>query len=431
MKQWKDIKGYENLYQASTDGEIYSIISKRILKQFYRGSRPDNKYLVVELHKNKEGKTTSVHRIIAETFIPNPNNLPCVNHKDGNKYNNCVDNLEWCTYSENNYHACRTGLKNIPRGTKSKNSKLSYDEVADIKKCLILGDLEYGTRPLAEKYGVDHRVIMDIYHNRKYQDVKIPYTLFVCSDIHSAYTPWMEALTQAGFNPNKYNHKIILCGDLFDRMGESRQVYEFAKDMLEKEKLIYIKGNHEQLLVDCCNRGWFMSHDRHNGTARTIVDLGYGDDFEDMCKSALKKVKPFFKNMVNYFETKNHIFVHSWIPVINKDGLPAHYTRGRSFEFNPDWRNASQEDWDAATWGNPFDMAERGLMPDKTVVFGHWATEHKWAEVENRKEFDDNAKFDPYYGDGIIGLDACTAYSGKCNVIVLEDEFLEAKNGDN
>lgn len=250
---------------------------------------------------------------------------------------------------------------------------------------------------------------------------------FVCSDIHSAYTPWMEALAQAGFDENNDNHMIVLCGDLFDRMEESKQVYDFAKKMLEKGKLIYVKGNHEQLLVDCCRRGWFAHHDRSNGTAKTIYDLGYGLEVEDMCKYTLAKVRPLFNQMVNYFETKNYIFVHSWIPVINKDGLPAHYTYGRKFEFNPDWRNASQEDWDDAAWGNPFAMAERGLMPDKTIVFGHWATEHKWAEIENRKDFDDNAKFDPYYGHRFIGIDACTAYSGKCNVIVIEDEFLEDK----
>jgi hypothetical protein len=111
--------------------------------------------------------------------------------------------------------------------------------------------------------------------------------------------------------------------------------------------------------------------------------------------------------------------------VINKDGLPAHYTRNRKFEFNPDWRNASQEEWDEATWGNPFDMADRGLMPNKTIVFGHWHCSTGWAKAENCSEFDDDAKFDPYYGDGFISIDACTAYSRQCNVIVIEDEFLE------
>jgi serine/threonine protein phosphatase 1 len=384
--------------------------------------------MVVDLHKNNQGKTSSVHRIVAEAFLPNPDNLPCVNHKDGNKYNNCVDNLEWCTYTHNNIHALKTGLRVIPSGTKNKMSKLSYEEVVEIKKSLILGDSEYGARPLSVKYGVDHNVILDIYHDIKYKDVVIPYTLFVCSDIHSAYTPWKTALTDAGFNPNKYSHKIVLCGDLFDRMDESLEVYRFTQEMIDKNKLIYVKGNHEQLILDCCRRGFPYSHDMSNGTAKTINDIasGCGSDFSEMCSYTLKQIQPLFDIMVNYFETEHYIFVHSWIPVINEDGLPAHYTKGRRFSFNPDWRNASQKEWDDATWGNPFDMAARGFnQTGKTIVFGHWATEHKWAETEGRRDFDRNAKFDIYYGDGIIGIDGCTAYSKKVNVLVLEDEFIK------
>lgn len=245
---------------------------------------------------------------------------------------------------------------------------------------------------------------------------------FVTSDIHSYFNELVEALKNAKFDENNEEHWLVVCGDCFDRGPDSAKVLNYLQNLPRK---VLIRGNHEKLLLDCCTRGWFGNHDLSNGTARTIFHLGYGNEFEDMCKDTLAKVKPFIDGMVNYLETKNYIFVHSWIPVINKDGLPAHYTRGRSFEFNPDWRNASQEDWDAATWGNPFDMAKRGLIPDKTIVFGHWATEHKWAEVENRKDFDDNAKFEPYYGDGIIGIDGCTAYSGKCNVIVIEDDFME------
>lgn len=257
--------------------------------------------------------------------------------------------------------------------------------------------------------------------------MKMP-KLFVCSDIHSAYTPWMKALSDAGFDKNNPDHFIVLCGDLFDRMEESAKVYKFAKDMIEQNKLIYIKGNHEQLLLDCCKRGYWESYDISNGTAKTVYDLGYGEDFGDMCQYTLIKVKPLFNKAVNYFETKNYIFVHSWIPVINKDGLPAHYTRNRSFEFNSDWRNATQKDWDAATWGNPFDMARRGFLPDKTVVFGHWHCSTGWAKSEGRSEFGSDAKFEPYYGDGFIAIDSCVAHSGRCNVLVLEDEFISDEN---
>lgn len=246
---------------------------------------------------------------------------------------------------------------------------------------------------------------------------------FVTSDIHSYYDPLITTLNEAGFDENDENHYLVVCGDCFDRGPDSGKVLNYLKNLPRK---ILVKGNHEQLLVDCCERGWFMSYDRHNGTSRTILELGYGDYFEDMCKSALKRVGPFLGSMVNYFETKNYIFVHSWIPVFNKDGLPARYIYDNcNFKFNPNWRNASQREWDAAMWGNPFNMAEQGLLPDKTIVFGHWHCSTGWAKAEGRSEFGDDAKFDPYYGDGFIGIDACTAHSGRCNVIIIEDEFLE------
>lgn len=248
---------------------------------------------------------------------------------------------------------------------------------------------------------------------------------FVTSDIHSYYDELIVALKGAGFDENNENHYLVVCGDCFDRGPDSARVLKYLQNLPRK---VLIKGNHEQLLLDCCKRGYPSQHDMSNGTARTIFHLGYGYEFDDMCEYTLIKIRPFIDGMVNYFETKNYIFVHSWIPVINKDGLPAHYTRNRKFEFNPDWRNASQEEWDEATWGNPFDMVERGLLPEKTVVFGHWHCSTGWAKSEGRSEFGDDAKFDPYYGDGFIGIDACTAHSGKCNVIVIEEDD---NNGDN
>lgn len=251
--------------------------------------------------------------------------------------------------------------------------------------------------------------------------------LFVISDVHGFYDEMKSALDEAGFDENNPDHWLIGCGDYMDRGLQPVRVMSYLHNLPRK---VLVKGNHEQLLVDCCYRGEAWSHDYSNGTAATILNIayipGYIEDFVEMCDHTLQRTKHFRDSMVNYFETENHIFVHSWIPVINKDGLPAHYTRGRRFEFNPDWRNASQKEWDDATWGNPFDMAARGFnQTGKTIVFGHWATEHKWAEIEGRRDFNNNARFDIYYGDGIIGIDGCTAYSKKVNVLVLEDEFIK------
>lgn len=96
---WKDIEGYEGLYQISNLGKIKSLTKNCILK-------PSNcrKYKGVNLYKNGITKTKSIHRLVAIAFIPNPNNYPCVNHIDCNKENNNADNLEWCTYKQNNNH---------------------------------------------------------------------------------------------------------------------------------------------------------------------------------------------------------------------------------------------------------------------------------------------------------------------------------------
>ena len=97
---WKDIKGFENQYQVSNFGRIKSLKKGKILS-----IKNKNGYLNITFRKGKEKYYYKVHRIVASYFIPNPQNKPCVNHKDGNKHNNCVDNLEWVSYKENIQHA--------------------------------------------------------------------------------------------------------------------------------------------------------------------------------------------------------------------------------------------------------------------------------------------------------------------------------------
>ncbi len=111
-EEWKDISGYEGLYQVSNLGNVKSL-------NFGRLGRPQNLkigehhtgYRIVVLAKNKVRKTKLVHVLVASAFIPNPENKPCVNHIDGNKSNNFIGNLEWVTRSENTQHAIRTGLR--------------------------------------------------------------------------------------------------------------------------------------------------------------------------------------------------------------------------------------------------------------------------------------------------------------------------------
>ncbi len=118
MKEiWKDIEGYDGRYQVSNLGYVRRVHIYRYSEPFkvlaIRKAR--NGYLRVGLCNNSKVKFVSIHRLVAETFIPNPNNYSCVNHIDGNKENNRCDNLEWCTHSYNNKEAYRLGLAKISK----------------------------------------------------------------------------------------------------------------------------------------------------------------------------------------------------------------------------------------------------------------------------------------------------------------------------
>ena len=117
------------------------------------------------------GKNHRVHRLVAEAFIPNPNNLPCVNHIDGNKQNNFVKNLEWCTHSENMIHAYQTGLEQPRCGEQHHAHKLTEDAVKYIKQLYVKRDKEFGAVALAKKFNVDRTTIHDIVRGKTWGEV--------------------------------------------------------------------------------------------------------------------------------------------------------------------------------------------------------------------------------------------------------------------
>lgn len=99
---WRMIPGYEGLYEVSNFGRVRSFLRGKIRKL-----SNENGYMRIILYKNGSIKKFNVHRLVAMAFIPNPDNLPCINHKDENKSNNHVDNLEWCDYTYNNNYGNR------------------------------------------------------------------------------------------------------------------------------------------------------------------------------------------------------------------------------------------------------------------------------------------------------------------------------------
>lgn len=259
--------------------------------------------------------------------------------------------------------------------------------------------------------------------------------LFVVSDIHSFYTPLIKALETAGYDKNNDEHWLIVCGDCFDRGPESVEILHF---LMSLDRKILIKGNHDLLFNDLCSRGFPYSHDKSNGTVRTVKDLGGSQlpsEFMNSCQVAWNKTAAYRDLLVNYFETENYIFVHSWIPTIthyDKGASKPWHQVGKYYEYNEDWRNASEVEWEEAMWGNPFWKAQDGMnKTGKTIVFGHWhcSLGHLCDSQGELSEFGDDAKWDPYYNkdQGIIGIDRCTAHTGDVNVIVLEDNFLESE----
>jgi len=145
---------YKNYY-VTEDGRVISKKRNIEIKPNIKKTGYTNTILSVE------GKTLHIpiHRLVAETYIPNPDNKPCVNHKDGNKLNNAVSNLEWVSYKENIAHAISTGLKTSIAGTNNPKAKLTREIVEQIRK-------DYRTiksyRKVAKLYNIDYTSVYDI-----------------------------------------------------------------------------------------------------------------------------------------------------------------------------------------------------------------------------------------------------------------------------
>ena len=161
--EFEGFEGFSGRYMVSSLGQVYSIITGTLKKPTLQKGQG---YLVLTFNNRtlKLRKTVRVHRLVALTFIPNPDNLPCVNHKDGDKTNNAVENLEWCSHAYNLHHARTTGLSSN-YGSTHGNSKLSPEQVREIYiaegTCLALG----------EKYGVSNSTICLIKNDKRHKTV--------------------------------------------------------------------------------------------------------------------------------------------------------------------------------------------------------------------------------------------------------------------
>lgn len=255
---------------------------------------------------------------------------------------------------------------------------------------------------------------------------------YVVADPHGYYSSLVEALEERGFFKDQEPHKLIVCGDLFDRGSEAIQMQKFILDLMKEDKVILVRGNHEDLALEMIHSwhraSYWQYHHRANGTVDTACQLA-GSTMEELFFNPERIGKRFLNSpfiqriipqMVNYFETANYIFVHGWIPSepVQVDDLHTEYIKIQ------DWRNASEEQWRKARWINGMLAAHTGATEEgKTIVCGHWHCSYGHARYEGRGgEFDNDPDFSPYYGDGIIALDTCTVCTHKINCIVIEEE---------
>ncbi len=161
MEIYKDVKGYEGLYQVSNLGNVKSLHGKG---KIMRLGKMKKGYLLVELSKNAVRKGVLVHRLVALAFIPNPENKPQINHKDGVKSNNNLSNLEWVTAIENSRHSITSGLQKKEKGEKCNSAKLTERNVLEIRRLFSRDRLS--KRQIAEMFNCSE---MNIYYivNRK------------------------------------------------------------------------------------------------------------------------------------------------------------------------------------------------------------------------------------------------------------------------
>ncbi|KKM61143.1 hypothetical protein LCGC14_1534740 [marine sediment metagenome] len=193
--EWRKIEGYDGMYLISSDGSIKSV--GRIVKHKTKGKKTIHErilekrmmpfgYMLVSLWKNNNQKTYRVSRLVASAFIPNPLDKPTVNHINGNKTDDRVENLEWATYKENEQHAWRTGLKtkgpmagkshtketrhkmSISRKGIRNYSKLSQNQVDEIRNLYASGG--YVQKEIAEIFHISRPQISNIVTFKQWKD---------------------------------------------------------------------------------------------------------------------------------------------------------------------------------------------------------------------------------------------------------------------
>lgn len=271
--------------------------------------------------------------------------------------------------------------------------------------------------------------------------MKKKYKFFVVSDIHGEYQPLMDALQEAGYDPNNKEHFFVSIGDNFDRGSNSRDIYRFFRD-LPSERSKFVKGNHDLMFQEYLDKGmegeFVLFNILHNGLGATInsfgcldmENLGTSISILDDCHSYIQRkypgLKKFIKDMPLWFETDHTVFVHA--------GLNPNL---------PDWKLTDEH---YALWDIQ-DAHKRVPSCDKLIIFGHYHTDQVAEQVKREsgervyplsksptlvstrrfnidmRNYGNKDEFSAIYlpNASKIAIDGCTNLTHKVNVLVFED----------
>lgn len=127
---WKPVKGYENKYFVSNEGRVYSIINKKVINSYL----DDSGYQRIRLWSNNKCKHKRVHRLVAEAFLDNNNNLPEINHKNCVKHDNRVENLEWCSHEHNMADGVKNGICCPSKKVLDRKTGVIYESVGEAER---------------------------------------------------------------------------------------------------------------------------------------------------------------------------------------------------------------------------------------------------------------------------------------------------------
>lgn len=249
---------------------------------------------------------------------------------------------------------------------------------------------------------------------------------FCVSDIHSCYKALKGSLDEAGYDKENPNHTLIVVGDLFDRGDETLELFNFIST-IPNERLILIRGNHEDLYLELLSKDVPDDYDFHNGTVKTFfaiagkvlpekmysIDLHYNGindyvlPYVSLWDEVVKKVKTHpitkfikSKKWVNYYELDNYVITHSWFP-------------------KGDWRNnINKDEWMEAHFDYVFYHSNElpKYIEEKTLVAGHMHSRF-FHQFINNVESDDI-----FHLNNVYIIDTFTIETGKVGVLIIEEE---------